>query len=281
MLLFKPFYRLAAFAVTLCFIGAAATMGNEVDVYFIVGQSNAINFAKEAGTGPTAVDYSLHFARTSDLFNDFPNHTGIANSFSSNSLNASLATSILADELQQDGRDVALFSFARNGAGLHLNTGPDSNPWIWYPGADPAGGDFYNESLYANAITWNQSRLTELTNAGLTPSVKGLFWFQGEKDGRLGDHNLYEENFDNLVHRFRQDYGADLPIVATQIREVTDTAANRAVINDTLAQAAMEDPLLDFVTVDDLQFRSSTDVHLTGRGHADLAPRWALSLIHI
>ena len=55
----KPFYRLAAFAVTVCLVGAATSTGNEVDVYFIVGQSNAINFAKEAGVGSTAVDLSL------------------------------------------------------------------------------------------------------------------------------------------------------------------------------------------------------------------------------
>ncbi len=267
--------------LSLCLFGLSAATAEDVDVYFVTGQSNAINFAKEAGTGSTGVDFTLHFARTADIFNDFPNHTGVANSFSSDSLNMALGTSILASGLQQDNRDVAIFSFARNGAGLHQNTGPDANPWIWYPGADPAVGDVFNDSLYANSISWNQARLTELVNAGHNPTVKGLFWFQGEKDGRLGDHGVYGENFDNLVYRFRQDYGQDLPVVATQIREVTDTAANREVINDTLQQAANNDPLMDFVLTEDLEFRSATDVHLNSAGHAALAPRWSESMLSL
>lgn len=263
--------------VSHCFFGLAA--GDEVDVYFIVGQSNAINFAKEAGTGTTNVGFTLHFARTGDTFNDFPNHTGVATSFSSDSLNISRATSILARGLQRDGRDVAIFAFARNGAGLHLNESSDGSPWIWYPGATPPLGDLYNDSLYANAVSWNQTRMQELIDDGHTPTVKGLFWFQGEKDGRLGDHNLYKGNFDNLVYRFRLNYGHDLPIVATQIREVTETAANRVVINNSLLQAANEELLLDFVMTEDLEFRSATDVHLTGNGHAALASRWSKAML--
>lgn len=282
----NPLHKLIAFAnvitaAAVCFTGVTATNGEDVDVYFIVGQSNAINFAKEANTGSTGVGYTLHFARTSDLFNDFPNYSGVADSFSSSNLNTSLATSILANELQQDNRDVALFAFARNGAGLHFRPDPPGNPWIWYPGADPAAGDYYNDSLYANFVTWMQTRMTALTNTGDTPTVKGLFWFQGEKDGRLGDHDLYEENLDNLVARFRQDYGQDLPIVVTQIREITDTAANRVVINNTMQQTATEDSLMDYVLTEDLEFRSATDVHLNGAGHAELASRWSQAMLQL
>lgn len=223
----------------------------------------------------------MHFARTADIFNDFPNHTGIAVSFSSANLNASLATSLLANGLQQDGRDVAIFAFARNGAGLNFNTGPDGNDWEWYPGDDPEQGEFYNGSLYANFVNWTQTRLQELINAGHTPTVKGLFWFQGEKDGRLGDHDVYGENFDNLVFRFRQDYGNNLLIVATQIRLVTETAANRLVINNTLETAANMDPLIGYVLTEDLEFRSATDVHLSSNGHAALAPRWSDAILNL
>jgi len=268
-------------ALVLCVIGLSQTVAQDVDVYFVVGQSNANNFVADGNTGDTSFDFTLHFARTSNQFNDFPNHTAVAREFSSSNLDASVAPTILASGLHQEGRDVAILSFARVGAGLNNNTTSEGDPWIWYPGADPANGQFFNDSLYANSIAWNEARLQGLRDDGLNPTIKGLFWFQGEKDARLLDGDVYRENFDNLVARFRQDYGNDLPVVATQIREITDESA---FINDSLEAAALADPLLAFVRTDGLQFVTNADdnnVHLTDAGHAALAPRWSEAILSL
>lgn len=104
---------LLVFALVFCASGLSPVVGQEVDVYFVVGQSNAANFATNTGFGVTDVGFDLHLARTSNSFNDFPNHTSVAQQFSSSNLNPSLATTILASDLRRPGRDVGIFSFAR------------------------------------------------------------------------------------------------------------------------------------------------------------------------
>ena len=282
-------------AVCLLSLSYVAAQGTPVDVYLITGQSNGNNFAKQAGLGSNDLGFTLHFARVADTFGDFPNHTAVATRFTSNSVNGSLATSILAENLHQDGRDVAIFTFARNGAGLHRNLpaeGGQGNEWIWYPGSDPATGQIYQDSLYANSVTWFNSRLQELVDAGLEPEVKGLFWFQGEKDARLGkidpnsggleDHLFYAQNFDNLTFRFREDFGADLPIVVATIREFSTSATEpENVINAALAQAATNDPLTGIVPTQNLSFRNATNVHLDSAGLAQLAPLWSAEMLNL
>ena len=280
-------------ACALCLLSLSHVSAQQVvDVYFITGQSNGINFAKEVRAGSTALGFNLHVARSSDSFSDFPNHTIVIDSFSLSNVNESLAVPILASGLRQEGRDVAIFTFARSGAGLNRNLpaeGGAGNEWIWYPGSDPAAGQIYQDSMYANSVTWFNSRLSELEDAGLTPEVKGVFWFQGEKDARLGklttseggrdDHLVYADNFDNLVFRFRQDFGADLPIVSARIREFG--TATEDVINDALAQAAISDLKIGSVSTQNLTFRSATNVHLNSVGHAQLAPLWSAEMLSV
>ena len=297
------FLRRLALSCAVCFLGVShvAAQGTPVDVYFIAGQSNASQFAKDSGTGSTNLGFDLHFARTNESLNS-PGYTGIAQSFTSSSVSSSFATSILASELHQEGRDVAIFSFARNGAALNLG----GNTNVWYAGSDPAGGELYQDSLYANSVVWFTSRLDELRADGFAPEVKGLFWFQGERDalqgkiaesdGGVNDHLLYGENFDNLVFRFRQDFGENLPIVAARIREFSDDGTEN-VINDSLAQAAAADPFMSVVATQDLEFRNTLNVHLTNNrehnsisnpanpapvsGLATLAPRWSAEMLNI
>lgn len=55
-----------------------------------------------------------------------------------------------------------------------------------------------------------------------TPVVKGLFWFQGERDAVIGSAavNIYDVNFENLMFRFRDLLGADLDL--TGDGQITD-----------------------------------------------------------
>lgn len=246
-------------------------MAVDVDVYFIAGQSNAANFAQLAGAGPDSVGYNLTFARTRNSFG--PN--AIEQSFSSGALDASLAVSVLSTELDQSGADQAIYSFARNGTAIS-----NQEPINWYPGADPAGGVVFDGSLYGDFVVWANARLAEITGAGDTPVVKGLFWFQGERDVVVTSGvTSYQTNFENLVYRFRDDFGAQLPIVATNIREVGSNASLRAAVNQAMDAAAASDPLLSVVSPANLPWRSATDLHLSDPGYAQLAPLWADAML--
>lgn len=246
-----------------------------VDVYFVAGQSNAINFMSLAGVGDDDQGFTLHTGRTPNPFEPPYPAGSVVNGFSSNTLDGSLAVSVLASGLHQEGADVAIYGFARNGTPVAY----EENHPNWFPGNDPAEGELYNDSMYANFVEWANQRLTDLTDAGHTPRVAGLFWFQGERDAVIGTHEAYEANLTNLLYRFREDFGEDLPIVAAEIREVGDTSDRRALINDALASIADDDPLFCLVPTAEYPFRSPTDVHLTNAGHAQLASAWAEAML--
>lgn len=248
---------------------------DEVDVYFVAGQSNASNFMAQANVGDDNLGFTLHTGRTPNPFVPPYPAGSVVNGFTSSSVDGSLAVSVLASGLHQDGADVAVFGFARNGTPVAFEEGHPN----WFPGTDPASGEVYNDSMYGNFVEWANQRLTDLTDAGHTPRVAGLFWFQGERDAVIGTHEDYESNLTNLLYRFREDFGDDLPIVAAEIREVGDTSDRRAMINDALASIADDDPLFSLVPTADYPFRSPTDVHLTNSGHAQLATAWAEAML--
>lgn len=240
-----------------------------VDVYIIAGQSNAANFAQRADTGSTSVGYNLDFARDRTVFSD-PTHTDQA--FSSSALDSAEAVTVLADGIFQ-GNDVAIFGFGRNGTAIS-----SAESVNWFPGADPANGLVDNSNIFGDFVDWIDARLAEITASGRTPVVKGLFWFQGERDAVIGATAIdsYETNFENVAFRFREMFGTDLPIIATEIREgVAQNAALRDDLNDAVRNVAEFDPRTSLIGIQDLSFVSANDVHLNNTGYLQLAPLWS------
>ncbi len=253
-------------------LGSSWAHADDVDVYFIVGQSNAANFAQRAGTGSTDVGYGLTFARDRTVFTN-PNHVDQA--FESNLLDTSQAVTLLSQDLYE-ANDQAIYGFARGGTAIS-----NAEATNWYPGNDPANGQVDDSNMYGDFVAWSNARLNEIVANGDTPVVKGLFWFQGERDAVIGSAavDAYEDNFENLVYRFRDAFGNDLPIVAAEIREgVSSNAALRADVNDAMQSIAAKDTRLSVVATADLAFVSANDVHLNTTGYQALAPRWATEM---
>ena len=247
----------------------------EVDVYIVTGQSNAANFAQRAGTGNTSVGYNLTFARDRTIFTD-PSH--VDQEFSSGSLDSSQAVTLLSQGLFQSN-DQAIFGFARSGTTI-----ADQEAVSWFPGDDPANGQVDDSNYYSDFANWTNARLAELTAAGKVPVVKGVFWFQGERDAVLGESavNAYEKNFENLTYRFRQLFGKDVPIIIAEIREgVSSNAALRAVVNTALNNVAAGDPKIGVVPTANLSWVSANNVHLNTSGYQALAPIWAAEAISL
>ena len=275
MLVFKSCYV----ALVLLFATSISVYADEIDVYFVTGQSNASNFANLSGTGPTDVGFTLHFARSEDAFvGNYPDDA-VAVQFSSDLLDTSLPTSILAMGLQQGDRDVAIIAFTRVASSLALV--PGESDTSWFPGSDPANGEVFNDALCYNFLNWSQARINELQDQGHTINVRGIFWFQGERDGATGFHEVYEENFTNLVFRFRETYGQELRMVATELHEIPGTGVNWIVINDALESVANADVRIGFVQTFDLAWLSPTDVHLSDAGYMALAPRWSAKMLEL
>lgn len=263
-------YLSALFAMA---IATSNTNAQEVvDVYIVTGQSNAANFAQRAGTGGTDVGYNLTFARDRTVFTD-PTHTD--QSFSSSSLDTSQAVTLLSQGLFQSN-DQAIFGFARPGTALTNLESPN-----WFPGADPANGQVNDAGYYGDFVDWMDARIDEIEAAGNIPIVKGLFWFQGERDAvqGLASVDAYETNFRNLAYRFREHFGNNLPIVVAEIREgVAQNAALRADVNAALYNVAAGDPKMTVIPTQNLSWVSANDVHLNTAGYQALAPIWATAM---
>ncbi|TWU60152.1 hypothetical protein Poly51_04270 [Rubripirellula tenax] len=247
-------------------------VAEDVDVYIIAGQSNAANFAERAGMGGTDVGYNLNFARDRTVFT---NPSYVDQAFSSNLLDTSQAVTQLSQGLFQTN-DQAIFGFARPGTTIS-----DQEAVTWFPGSDPANGQVKDDGFYGDFVDWTSSRIAEIVAAGNTPVVKGLFWFQGERDAVLGATavSAYETNFENLTYRFREVFGNNVPIVAAEIREgVSTNAALRADVNAALNNVAAVDPRISVVPTAGLSWVSENDVHLNTAGYQTLAPLWAAEM---
>lgn len=259
---------------------AGFTAADDVDVFLVLGQSNAGNFAETASAGATDVGFNLDFARVQDRPDFLVGPAETSGAFSTNLLDTSNAVSILAQGLHA-GNDVAIFSYIRNGAPIVPGSQQFSDGTPFYWGSDPSvTPQPDNSSLYGAHLDWVDARLNEIMARGDTPSVKGVFWYQGESDAGNGVNlAAYQIGLEGLLVRLRDDYGTDLAVVATEIRNgsvasgynLTESDA----INDAAAAVAANDDFFDVVDPNALLYRSGSDVHLDDPGLAALAPIWA------
>jgi hypothetical protein len=127
--------------------------------------------------------------------------------------------------------------------------------------------------------------------------VKGLFWFQGERDVVLERTNVdntaadnYETNFENLISRFRDDFNDEITVVAAKLRIVANST-NQALndqVNAAIASVAAADPLVDVVEttvnpdgtggpLDDRFGNFNTDVHFSNAAQEIIVDRWLIA----
>ncbi|MFK7790448.1 MAG: sialate O-acetylesterase [Phycisphaeraceae bacterium] len=267
-------------------LAASSVVADDVDVYLVLGQSNAGNFAETASTGSTDVGFNLDFARVQDRPDFLVGPGETSGAFSTRLLEPTNAVSVLAQGLH-NGKDVAVLSYIRNGASITPGINFYSNGTPYYWGSDPSvSPQPDNTSLYGAHLAWVGARLTEISSRGDTPVVKGVFWYQGEGDaGANVSSAVYQAGLEGLLDRLRSDYGADLPVIATEIRNGNVASGynlNQSnAINDAAKAVAASDDFFDIVDPNDLSYRSANDVHLNNSGLADLAPIWTDAYLQI
>lgn len=276
-------FKILLFCVATGLSSVSFVNADVIDVYFIAGQSNAGNIGELNSFDATGYNgrnrdtanrsqqaFNLDFARINDRDDSF----APINRFSSSQLDpTNFATDRLATNLYA-GNDLGIYSFAKNGRALSNSVGTEG----WYPGDDPSNGEFFNDGLYGEFQNWSSARIAEIEANGDTANVRGVFWFQGEADSNSdADAELYSANFSNLVDRLRIDFGQDLAVVAADIRVIGASAlqGRQNQVNDALDSVAANDPLVDVVAIQDLDFLNT--LHLNANGFNDLADRWSAS----
>ena len=299
----KIFFAVCCVAVALPTTQASA---QNVDVYFIAGQSNAGNLGEinsydvQGYNGYNAADvneqveagFTLYFGRIRDRSGFFSDGTprvgGPVTDFVENFVESELdATNYAVDNIAiqlnaEFGNDIGIFSYGRNGRAL-ANITDES----WFPGtvSNP-----FNDELYGYFQDWSQDRLNEIeagadglagTADDQVANVQGIFWFQGENDSvdasAIAD---YQTNFENLIARFRADFNnPELAIVASHIRNLN---ANDAGINQAIDVVAASDEFVSAIDISDASIYtpvSTNDVHLNANGFLVLANDFAEQMI--
>lgn len=274
------------------YISASSAWAKDIDVYFIAGQSNAGNVGEQNGTGTTDVGFNLTYGRIMDQSTDNNGSsasTNVIDAYSSNMLDMDHAVNQLAKSLYK-GNDIAIYTFARNGRSLGDASATEET---WYPGS--TGDGQFNDSLYGEFQAWSAQRLVDLASSkpASTVDVKGVFWFQGEKDAQTQPfRDSYQANYEYLIGRFREDFGNDITVVGTKLRELSSTTANSnaQVIRDAIQTVANQDPRVGVVettvnpdgTGGALGNRFGTtaanfgsDVHFSNEAQEVIVQRWA------
>lgn len=265
-----------------------------IDVYFIIGQSNAGNFGEinsydvegypAGGINGSSFDeqtdagFRLNFGRIPDrpsggtvdeFIEDFSETFLDPTNYAVDNMAV-----ILNDAF---GNDIGIYSYGRNGRPLaNLDNSADDG-LSWFPGtvADP-----FNDELYGAFLDWSAIRLQDLENgsdgiAGTgddrTVNVQGAFWFQGEADASSGVADQYQDNFENLVARLRNDFdNPGLAVVASEIREVNANNAARLEVNAALNAVAAADDNVSVIDISDASIYvpiNAQNVHLATAGH--------------
>jgi hypothetical protein len=216
------------------------------DIYIVAGQSNGWRLSHIAGVpGETAAPIR-YFGMNCVSRPDTAEMKVIE------ALHPSTSGSGLAGALREySGKEIVFIQYCVCGSSL----GDVGN---WYPGDDPLNGKANDAGIYGSFSKYLADARRQVETLGIEWKVKGLFWHQGESDGRRSPDE-HERNLRNLVARFRHDPGKDLPIVAGHIRDLDEGSRG---INRALDAVATDDKRLVVVNLDGVPFESATDVHV-------------------
>jgi len=239
-----------------------------LDVYIVAGQSNGYrlsSLSQAEGAKPDA--HKVYYYGMKCVEEPVQSSFKVLTALSPGAMGYGLADALR--ELSDD--DIIFIQYCRCGAGT-WNKGETG----WYPGDDPQNGQTHDAGLFGKFqkyIAHAQAQAEQ--EHGLEWNVRGLFWHQGESDSRFPAAQ-YEKNLANLVWRFRNLLGKELPVVAGHIRELND--GDRA-INAVLDRLAAADPRMAVVNLDGLEFApdrdGKPDVHIALSGCHTLGRRMA------
>ena len=109
------------------------------------------------------------------------------------------------------------------------------------------------QQLFSRAVQTTQAAMQAMREQGLEPTLKGLFWYQGESDAspETAAHiEQYPQRLAGLMQRFREALGF-LPVVLVRVKSQPELAPNIDAVRDAQVAWAESDACAAWVTVDD------------------------------
>lgn len=134
--------------------------------------------------------------------------------------------------------------------------------------------------LYPVMISHIQASLQQMADQGYAPSLKGMFWLQGENDSNASFAPLYAANISQFVQDVRQDLGVpNLKFIGTEINANMPSFSNTkpyvAQVNAGLQNLAANDSNARFVTTADIDKGFADSIHYTADQTIMIGQRWA------
>lgn len=164
------------------------------------------------------------------------------------------------------GQKVGAVKWAVNGTGLRMETAV--NNFDWHP-------DSPNEIFQAMVDQTNVAKAQlPVQESGTTGTVKGFFWYQGERDATDADRaDVYQYNLTLLIERVRTEFAdPNLPFVMAKIAANAGTHAD--VIRAAQENVAKYVKNVALVETDDLGHMSNPFAdHLNTQGTYDVGIR--------
>ncbi len=217
--------------------------GNEIDVYFIAGQSNAAGTSKLSTLDDKyKINYPnvLFYNGGDGVISEQNKWTYVRPGLGTQSLKDSEGNIItafgpelgMARALSNKDKKIAFIKYAYGGTAIFQNDSLNNtatNKDNWHgPWDDATSGRLYN-----GFVSTAKEGLAKLKENGYSPVIKGLTWMQGETDGEIqfntGKYDAadkYEHNLTELFNHFRSELttisGVDqskMPIVFGEIYE--------------------------------------------------------------
>jgi hypothetical protein len=250
--------------------------GTPIDVYVCAGQSNAHGW--QANPANLSRD-NLHYVNAPDaraLFAYQANLVTQKNFYSQGSV-GQLSTegagyagnfsgfgpelSAGSDLAERFGKSLAIVKFASGGADLDTQFAKSAN------------------FLYPRLIAEVTNSLAQLIAQGYTPTLKGLFWLQGESDALLNP-STYATDIGQFVSDVRTDLKVPtLQFVLTEINTNLPafalSQAGVAQVNQAMTSLTNTDPNVKFVTTADINYGFADTVHYTADQIIKIGQRWA------
>ncbi len=244
--------QIAGIVACLLLTIAPAAHADDVKVFLLGGQSNMDGRAQDAD-----LPAHLQGSQNDVLFfhQDGNNTLGTLQTGSGDDFGPELSFGF---EIKQTmaGETIALIKHAEGGTNLWED---------W----DPNGSGAYQRFKHTVSLG-----LAALQAAGHNTEIVGMLWHQGESDANVDHANDYEANLTAFIGDVRNEYGADLPFLAGEIRRRNDMPES-FIVSDAIMAVAAADPHTYFVPANDLTFDGVHSWHFDGAGAVTLGERYA------
>lgn len=202
-----------------------------VDLFAVGGQSNAVGRGDSSTSPNPNAGEALEYVYDTDTIVDPLDDPVDGNNDAANT--GSAWPKFCVDYYSLLSQPIAIVGAAKGGSAQ-------------VAAADSGNGDWDTGSLDEDLISYVNAAISKLEGSGHTVTFRGILWHQGERDAQEIDSSGisksdYKTALQNMISRFRTEFGSDMPMWIFELGRPNDSdtagfqdvrAAQREVVLD-------------------------------------------------